>query len=347
MTVDFNGLSQLLSTANATAKKNDQAIKLFTLTDDNTPSFGEKMAGKQDETFGQVSSSQVVEHLTLGQELTSNKSYFPSSIVSDLPVGIASISHTTSAVEPELTKPLKEVVNLISHELSIIEGHADLEFSGVIIQQSSIGSSFHEVITPTLESGELFELYTEIRLTAPSSATNTNVNSQVSIVTARLIPFGVKASGYLSNIGTQSQHLANPLKSSNESQSVQSLSKRFNAHTANFNLQHTMPFRNEALTSYFTHQWVTTAVKNTSPESLEKKLLSQPVLAEISKQYWLFTSNGETNTLWYRDFSLTNESKEKVLLRVTGGQFVKENNIEKIFINGSMVWSQKEGVYND
>ena len=73
---------------------------------------------------------------------------------------------------------------------------------------------------------------------------------------------------------------------------------------------------------------------------------SSAIATPISKTHLLVT-NSQATTLWLRDFSLSESEKNQLKERVVFSDFRKSLNINRIMLNGNLLWNEKEGALHD
>jgi hypothetical protein len=159
-------------------------------------------------------------------------------------------------------------------------------------------------------------------------------------LSVRLLPIGAYANPYLSNI------------SSNNAQSVVA------------ELTNTQSFRNiaqlESAKAFFPADHIgssnrnapllNTALLTNSTAKLEGGQSSRTIEAvnntylfasEISKRNILLTENQSGDTLWYRDFEISRASLNDLENRLSSSEFIQSNNIQRVFINGELLWKKE------
>jgi hypothetical protein len=69
--------------------------------------------------------------------------------------------------------------------------------------------------------------------------------------------------------------------------------------------------------------------------------------SDIAKRFMLVTPNSDGLTLWFRDYDLDEHHKQDIKNRLINSEYAHENKINKVFINGQLLWQKVGGMEND
>ncbi len=171
-----------------------------------------------------------------------------------------------------------------------------------------------------------------------------NDQKDVKLLQQRLLPFGSIGNGYLSiiahmiqtqtnesGIGSQSSVSLNTQSSQTAPQ--QGLFNNANQPAANTSV---------AMMSEMLHIMsnTTSAQKQFSntTERVTAHFELSAIQGEIVKRFFLQTPGQAGNTFWYRDYDMNDTDKLVMAERLAKSEFAHNNNINKLIINGSLIW---------
>jgi hypothetical protein len=169
-----------------------------------------------------------------------------------------------------------------------------------------------------------------------SSAMSGNSSILSNIVPVRLLPLGALGNGYLSNLPSMDIYIEgeqiaigrNALSREGHLSKLDALADKQIP---------TISYRagSSGVVATLT---ATQAQKVVTQEVIKELSNSAPALSEIAKRYLLLTPNEDGAVLWYRDYKIDDVDLENMYQRLSNNDFIKDNNIKKMFVNGELFW---------
>ncbi|WP_199611760.1 hypothetical protein [Flocculibacter collagenilyticus] len=248
-----------------------------------------------------------------------------------------------SDVEIASNKALAQLPgNYFAHvELSQNINNRLLGSTTLILSDSPAAPEFRENQTLIYSNFVLSEGYTY--LTPVISTININTStSKTDSLSVRLMEFGAIGNGYLSYFHSNSKAISAFINSHKQ---IKNVPLPF-AEMQNNYLQNNSFDRGHAVKSVgdinLNHTSLrVNGVKNQlTTENV--KLISAVQPKEYTKNNLLITDNELGRTIWFRDYGVNVEQKLSIKENIINSQYVKENHINRIFINGELLWQRKE-----
>ena len=167
-------------------------------------------------------------------------------------------------------------------------------------------------------------------------------------LSVRLLPIGAHANHYLSNISAHKVQSASSTLSSQSNGRNNALPQGvFEPPALGPNsgfAQRTTAVTNQTVNTLFNQPVQTDSSRVT--RSIEAVNNSYLLTGEIAKRNILFTEGQDGETLWYRDFEISEENKIELEKRLNTSEFIKNHDIQRVFINGELLWN-RGGINHD
>lgn len=172
--------------------------------------------------------------------------------------------------------------------------------------------------------------------------------SEADVKLTRVLPFGLLANGYISMVSLFDKGIDDLRQISGISQNANIATRQpvYELHSPvkSEQTQSTLKIQNDTALSMAQNP-VKQRVSNTSLQTSQIQLTAQN--SEFLRQYLLITHADSGNTIWFRDYSISEGEKNQLKKRIADTQFIGNANISRVFINGNLEWQQKGDKAND